>query len=511
MPVGQAQYDVIVVGSGSGGAPVAARLSEDPNRSVLLLEAGPDFPTLESLPSEIRNGLATGADMAVSGEYDWKLKARATSLNPAMNVPRGRIIGGSSSINGQVWLRGLPEDFDQWAAWGNDEWSFQKVLPYFNKIETDLDCGGDFHGRSGPIMVRRHRLENLTPDQIAFHEACVESGWPTTDDHNRPDSTGVGPLPLNDPDGLRWSTNLGYLLPARHRLNLTIRGSARVHRVLFDGRRVTGVEVESGGEVQRVLGNQVVLAANALFTPQIMMLSGVGPADHIRSHGIEVVADSPGVGRNLRDHPTVAVRWQADTGFETPENPIGAQKVALRYTADGSDLRNDMITVMRFRYDLRQAVMSSGLYLAFSEGSVRLVSADPAAPPDVDFNLLDHPYDRERLREGVRHCIELAKHPRFQRIIGGLVDPAPAVADSDEALDNWMLSSVSTMQHVCGTCKIGPDTDPLAVLDQQCRVRGVDGLWVADTSVMPDCVRANTNATTIMIGERVAEFITDNS
>jgi choline dehydrogenase len=498
---------VIVVGAGSTGAPIAARLSEDRSRNILLLEAGPDFPTLESLPQEIRNGLATGADMAVSGEFDWKLTARATDLNPNMPVPRGKIVGGTSSINGQVFLRGIPEDFDGWAAAGNDEWSFTKVLPYFRKLENDLDFGGDFHGRDGPIKVRRHRLGDLTADQIAFHDACVEAGWPATADHNLPDSWGVGPLPLNDPEGIRWSTHIGYLLPARHRLNLTVRGNARVHRVVVERGRAVGVDVESGGHVQRVYGSEIVLCANAIFSPQLLMLSGIGPASHLRAHGVPVVHDLPGVGGNLRDHPTVSIRWQAPPTLDVPENPIGPQKVALRYTAEGSRLRNDMITVMRFRYDLRQAVMSAGLYLAKSEGRISLSSVDPVEQPFIDYNLLSEPYDLKRMRDGVRMQLDLARHHRLAGIIGDLVEPAPDVAASDAALDEWMLTRVSTMQHISSTCKMGPSSDPLAVVDQHCRVHGIEGLRVADTSVMPDCVRANTNATTIMIGERVADFV----
>ncbi|MCH8102931.1 MAG: GMC family oxidoreductase N-terminal domain-containing protein, partial [Chloroflexi bacterium] len=239
-------YDVIVVGAGSAGAIVAARLSEDRDRSVLLLEAGPDYPTFAEIPVEIKNGLATGADLAVGTDHDWQFTGRATDSQPEMPVPRGKITGGTSAINGQVFLRGAPEDFDTWASWGNDEWSFEKVLPYFRKLEDDRDFSGDWHGQGGPIPVRRHPRENLLPDQLAFYDACLGAGFPDCEDHNRPDSVGVGPLPLNDVDGLRWSTNLGYRNPARHRLNLTIRGEARAHRVHLEGDRAVGVVAESG-------------------------------------------------------------------------------------------------------------------------------------------------------------------------------------------------------------------------------------------------------------------------
>ena len=504
-------YDVIVVGAGSAGAIVAARLSEDPDRSVLLLEAGPDYPTFAEIPVEIKNGLATGADLAVGTDHDWQFTGRATDSQPEMPVPRGKITGGTSAINGQVFLRGAPEDFDTWASWGNDEWSFEKVMPYFRKLEDDRDFSGDWHGHGGPIPVRRHPRENLLPDQLAFYDACLGTGFPDCEDHNRPDSVGVGPLPLNDVDGLRWSTNLGYLNPARHRLNLTIRGEALAHRVILEGDRAVGVVAESGGEIFEVRGNEIVLSAGPIASPQLLMLSGIGPEDQLREQGIPVRVSAPGVGQNLRDHPAVHSRWKTRADYQIPPEAVGAQKVALRYTAHGSGTRLDMITVMRYRYETNEAVMTAGLFLARSAGELRLQSADPAQQPYLDFNYLSEPFDLERLRNGLKLNIELAKRPEFRRIISELVSPEPALLDDESALDEWIRRNVGTMHHISGTAKMGPDSDPMAVLDQYCRVKGIEGLRVADGSVMPDCIRANTNATIMMIGERVADFIRDRS
>ena len=501
------KYTHIIVGAGSAGAALATRLSEDPERSVLLLEAGPDYPDLESMPVDLKFGWGTGADFVVEDEHNWKYTAKSTAKGPTMDVPRGKVTGGTSAINGQVFLRAIPEDFEYWVSMGNDEWSYEQVLPYYRKLETDTDFSDDFHGTEGPIIVRRHPLDELQPDQAAFYNACVAAGYAENPDHNHPDATGVGPYPLNNPEGIRWSTAIGFLSMARHRINLTIRPNCTTRRVLFDDTRATGVEVESGGESFVVNGDEIILSAGPIGSPHLLMLSGIGPADQLAEHGISLVKDVPGVGQNLRDHPTVHVSWRARPDVPAPPQEVGPQKVALRYTAPGSDIKNDMIKVMRFRKIDRLLVMSVGLYLALGKGELKLQSPDPDVQPSLDYNYLQEPEDRRRLREGVRLCLELVDMKEFEKVVGERVNPDDAALASDNALDEWLMRSVSTMHHISCTAKMGPDSDPMAVVDQHGRVKGVQSLRVVDGSIMPDCTRANTNVPIMMMAERIADFI----
>ena len=501
------KYTHIVVGAGSAGAALATRLSEDPERSVLLLEAGPDYPDLETMPVDLKFGWGTGADFVVEDEHNWKYIAKSTAKGPTMDVPRGKVTGGTSAINGQVFLRAIPEDFEYWVSMGNDEWSYEQVLPYYRKLETDTDFSDDFHGTEGPIIVRRHPLDELQPDQAAFYNACVAAGYAENPDHNHPDATGVGPYPLNNPEGIRWSTAIGFLSMARHRINLTIRPNCTTRRVLFDDTRATGVEVESGGESFVVYGDEIILSAGPIGSPHLLMLSGIGPADQLAEHGISLVKDVPGVGQNLRDHPTVHVSWRAQPDVPAPSQEVGPQKVALRYTAPGSDIKNDMIKVMRFRKIDRLLVMSVGLYLALGKGELKLQSPDPDVQPSLDYNYLQEPEDRRRLREGVRLCLELVDMKEFEGVVGERVNPDDAALASDNALDEWLMRSVSTMHHISCTAKMGPDSDPMAVVDQHGRVKGVQSLRVVDGSIMPDCTRANTNVPIMMMAERIADFI----
>lgn len=501
-------YNTIIVGGGSAGAVLAARLSEDPKHSVLLLEAGADYPNLNTMPDDIKLGLGTGADFFnIQDQHNWRFTATSTQHAPPMDVPRGKVMGGTSAINGQVFLRATPDDFQHWASLGNPQWQYQDVLPYYRKLETDLDFQDDFHGTQGPIIAKRHKLQDLLPDQIAFYNACINEGFPPNPDHNHPDATGVGPYPLNNPNGIRWSTALGYITPARHRLNLTIKPNCTAHRILFHNKRAIGIQVHSGGELFNAHADEIILSAGAIGSPHLLLLSGIGPAQDLHKLGIPIIQDIPGVGKNLRDHPAVNVQWRCQPNFPIPPEGIGAQKVALRYTAQSSHLQNDMIKVMRFNTDQRLLLMTVGIYLALSAGELRITSTNPNTQPSINYNYLNHPFDTQRLRNGIHLAIKLAQHPDLAKIIHSLHQPTPAHLASDDLLDEWIHQTVSTMHHISCTCKMGPPDDPLAVVSQHGRVHGIQGLRIADASIMPDCVRANTNATTIMIAERIADLI----
>lgn len=471
---------------------VAARLSEEPGRRVLLLEAGPDFAG--EAPDAVRH-VRSGSGVT---ELDWDYH------DPGMgsSIPRGRLVGGSSAINSTFALRGQPQDYDRWAAMGLPEWSWARCLPAFVRLEDDAEFGDrPHHGRGGPVHVARDRAGS--PLEEAFAAACLELGHPPAPDLNAPGALGAGALPRNVRDGVRQSTLLTYLAAARGRPNLAIRGDALVDRLLVERDRVTGVRLASGEEIG---GRRVVLSAGAFNSPQVLMRSGIGDPEALGPLGIDCRLPLPGVGRNLRDHPlTLLVLQVGGTHASDPLRLGPALKARSSGGLEVDDLKLTLLPGEMFALPGLSGILVDAADTD-SAGSVRLTSTDPAAPPILDHRLLGHPADVDRLLAGAEEAVRV-----FDALAEGvgaeLLLPDAATAHDREALRDHVVAMHSTGYHPSGTCRMGPAGDTGAVVDGRCRLHGLAGLTIADASVMPRVPRANTNLPVMMIGERVSDFL----
>ena len=498
-------YDIVIVGAGSAGSAIAARASEDPNRTVLLLEAGPDYSDLATTPFDLVNG----HDNSYT-DHDWSLAYNPTEGRP-QRFPRGRVVGGSSAVNTAIALRGMPEDYDEWASLGNDEWSWAKVLPAFRRLERDLDYGeAEWHGDAGPISIRRAPRPELTVPQGAFLDAAERLGYPACPDANEPYGWGAGPHPMNKLGRLRVSCAVGYLAPARIRPNLTIRPESFVTRIVVENGRAVAAEVRrADGEIERVEGRLIVLAAGAILSPAILMRSGIGPRAQLEPHGIVVVRDTPGVGQNLSDHPALSVVCQAkDARHVDPDLPI--IQTILRYTAPGSPYRNDlqieMITFSKRRDGSAAFAIAGVVEYQHGRGELSLQSADPDTPPRIENRFCEDERDRSRLVACMKDTMAFARTSPIADLSTGFAFPRGGQI-TDEELDALCRRFSASGYHPSGTAKMGPASDPMAVVSQHGCCHGIDGLAVADASIMPFVPRANTNLTSIMIGEKVGEWL----
>ena len=522
--------DYVIVGSGSAGSAMAYRLSEDGKHSVIVVEhggsdAGPfiQMPAALSYPMNMRL-------------YDWGLKSEPEPHlgGRQLVTPRGKVIGGSSSINGMVYVRGHARDFDHWAATGAQGWSHADVLPYFLRMENAEAGEADWRGKAGPLHVRRARMDN--PLYGAFIEAGRQAGFEVTDDYNGQKQEGFAAFEQTIHKGERFSAAKAYLRPALKRDNVRlVRGLAR--RVVLENRRATGIEIEAGGQVRTVHARrEVILAASAINSPKLLMLSGIGPAEHLRANGIEVIADRPGVGANLQDHLELYIQQECSQPITlngklglVSKALIGAQWLFLKQgagatnhfeacgfvrSAAGVDYPDIQFHFLAgaIRYDGKAAALGHGFQAhvgpmrSKSRGSVTLRSPDPADNPVIRFNYMSHPDDWTEFR----HCIRLTREIFGQEALapyrGREIAPGDHVR-SDEALDGFIRDHAESAYHPCGTCRMGAAGDPMSVVDPQNRVIGVDGLRVADSSIFPRITNGNLNAPSIMVGEKASDHI----
>ncbi len=530
MSIDHSEFDYIVVGAGSAGCVMASRLSEDPNASVLLVEAGPK-DTSFWLHIPIGYG-RTIADEKVNWKYD-------TIPNPALNgrsiyLPRGRVMGGSSSINGLIYIRGQAEDYDHWRQLGNTGWGYRDVLPYFKKAEDQENGADEYHGVGGPLSVTN--LREVNPLVDAYIDAAVEVGIPRNPDFNGATQEGVGYFQGTIKKGRRASASQAYLKHAKSRANLTIVTNSLAKRILFKDKRAVGLEFEENGAPRTVhCRKEVVVSTGSINSPQLLMLSGIGPADHLREHGIEVQHDLPGVGQNLQDHYGGQIAWKCSKPItlndvmmsKWKQLMVGVQWLLFRNgplsvpagqaSLFTKILENSATPDVQFLFQtLSGGYYEDGLFKFSgfanficpvrpeSRGHITLQSAKHTDSPAIFPNYFSAEKDRQIAVGGLKLARKMAETTRLGEYIIEENLPGSAI-QSDDEIEQYFKENGGSVSHQIGTCKMG--SDPMAVVDSELRVHGVEGLRVVDASVMPKLISGNTNAATIMIGEKGADMV----
>ena len=524
------RYDYIIVGAGSAGCVLAARLTETAGVRVLLLEAGrPDNSWQIDMPSAVGSLLS-------SDRFNWNYTSEPEPFLDGRRLthPRGKVLGGSSSINGMVYIRGHAKDYDGWAERGAGGWSYAEVLPYFKRAEKHYLGGDSYHGSEGPLAVYAPDYKQ-SPLAEAFVEAAVEAGYQRSADVNGEQQEGFGRIDRTTRNGRRWSAARAYLRPALNRPGLVTQTEALVHRILLEKGRAVGVEYSVHGQRKAAHAEaEVIVSGGAINTPQILLLSGIGPADELSALGIEPKHDLPGVGRNLNDHPDIVVQHRCLRPVSLYGINRGANKLltGIRWfikhdglassnhfeaggfirSRPGVDFPDLQLTFMPLA--IQPGTVSDvgshsyqvhiDLMRPRSTGHVKLRSADPKAPPSLLFNYLKDPQDREDLRTSVRLTREILAQPALAQFRGEELSPGPK-AQSDADIDAFVRQGVETCYHPVGTCRMGVGAD--CVVDEHCRVYGIKSLRVVDASIMPAIVSGNTNAPTIMIAEKASDLI----